>query len=35
VSLALAAIDHIPTVKELVDGIVKGAEEGVVRLGQM
>ncbi|OGO40233.1 MAG: hypothetical protein A2147_09940 [Chloroflexi bacterium RBG_16_57_8] len=29
VSLALAAIDHIPTVKELVDGIVKGAEEGV------
>jgi nitronate monooxygenase len=33
VSLALAAIDHIPTVKELVDGIVKGAEEWVGRLG--
>ena len=26
VSLALAGIDHIPTVKELVDGIVRGAQ---------
>jgi hypothetical protein len=32
VSLAIAAIDHIPTVKELVESIVRGAEEGLKRL---
>ena len=34
VSLALAAIDHIPTVRELIDSIVKGAGDGVGRLAQ-
>ena len=27
VSLAVAVIDHVPTVKELIDSIVQGAEE--------
>jgi len=27
VSLAVAAIDHVPTVKELIDSIIQGAEE--------
>ena len=35
VSLAIAAIDHIPTVKELIEGIVRGAEEGLKRLNLM
>ena len=35
VSLALAAIDHIPTVKELVDGIMLGSEGVLGRLGRL
>jgi len=27
VSLAVAVIDHVPTVKELIDSIIHGAEE--------
>lgn len=35
VSLAVAAIDHIPSVKELVERIGEGAEEGLRRLDGM
>jgi NAD(P)H-dependent flavin oxidoreductase YrpB (nitropropane dioxygenase family) len=35
VSLALAGIDHIPTVMELVDGIIRGAQEIFGRLDRM
>ena len=27
VSLAMGVIDHVPTVKELIDSIINGAEE--------